>query len=355
MTVQVSSEPIIEPDLPIVDAHHHLWLLREESLVEMENRDSVYAPALAPAMRRHARYLFDEFARDIGSGHNIRATVFVDAGAMYRAKGPDAMKSVGEVEFVNGVAAMSASGLFGESRICAGIVGGVNLGLGAKVEEVLLAHQRAGGERYRGIRSSQVVAYDEDWKILGPGVGIPHLLLDPTFRAGFRRLHPLGLSFDAWLLEPQLPELVDLARSFPDTSIILNHVGTPLAIGRYAGQRAVRFPLWRENIRTLATCANVTVKLGGMGLPFGGFDSFRRAPSATSVQLAEEWRPYIESCIEAFGADRCMFESNFPVDSTSGTYPVIWNAFKRLAAGASKEEKTALFSGTATRVYRLAY
>jgi predicted TIM-barrel fold metal-dependent hydrolase len=355
MTTQVDAEPIIEPDLPIVDAHHHLWLLREEALVEMEHRDSVYAPALAPAFRRYARYLMNEFLTDLKSGHDIRASVFIDAGAMYRASGPEAMRSVGEVEFVNGVAAMSASGLFGESRICAGIVGGINLGLGERVEEVLVAHLRAGGGRYRGVRSAQVVAYDDDRKILGPGVGVPHLLLDPKFRAGVARLQPLDLSLDVWLLEPQLPELIDLARTFPDTSIILNHVGTPIGIGRYAGKREERFSYWRENIRTLATCSNVTVKLGGLGVPFGGFASFMSTPPATSKQLAEEWKPYVETCIETFGARRCMFESNFPVDSATGSYPVLWNAFKRLAMGASTEEKAALFSGTAMRVYRLEY
>jgi predicted TIM-barrel fold metal-dependent hydrolase len=355
MKIDVDFEPIIEPDLPIVDAHHHLWLLREEALVEMENRDSIYAPALAPAFRRHARYLFAELLTDLKSGHNIRATVFVNAGAMYRTTGPEAMKSVGEVEFVNGVAAMSASGLFGEPRACAGIVGGVNLSLGEQVEEVLVAHLKAGGNRYRGVRSAQVVAHDEDWRILGPGVGVPHLLLDSQFRAGVERLRPLNLSLDVWLLEPQLPELIDLARTFTDTSIILNHVGTPIGIGRYAGKREERFPVWRENIRALATCSNVTVKLGGLGLPFGGFASFMSTPAVTSTQLADEWKPYIESCIESFGADRCMFESNFPVDSASGTYPLIWNAFKRLSAGASMHEKRALFGGTATRVYRLEY
>jgi len=355
MALPLTDEPVIEPDLPIVDAHHHLWLLPEGSIAEMEKRDSIYAPALAPTFRRHARYLLDEFLADVSSGHNIRSTVFVDAGAMYRADGEESMRSVGEVEFVNGVAAMSASGRFGESRICAGIVGGVNLSLGDAVVEVLEAHLRAGGTRYRGVRSAQVVAHDADWRILGPGVGIPYLLLDRRFRDGFHHLHRLGLSFDVWLFEPQLPELIDLARSSPDTSIILNHVGGPLGIGRYAGQREARFPVWLRNIQTLARCQNVTVKLGGLGLPFPGFSSFGKEPGATSEVLASEWRPYVESCIEAFGPDRCMFQSNFPVDAASGSYRAIWNAFKRLTVGASAHEKAALFGGTATRIYRLAH
>jgi predicted TIM-barrel fold metal-dependent hydrolase len=155
------------------------------------------------------------------------------------------------------------------------------------------------------------------------------------------------------VLEPQLPDLIDLARTFPDTQIILNHVGVPVGVGRYAGQREARFPLWRESIRTLSTCPNVAVKLGGLGLPFGGFKSFGASPPATSAQLAQEWKPYIETCIESFGAQRCMFQSNFPVDSATCSYAVLWNAFKRLASGASKAEKAALFSGTATRIYQL--
>jgi predicted TIM-barrel fold metal-dependent hydrolase len=343
-------EPIIEPALAIVDAHHHLWFLPEAALAGMENQDSVGARALAPIFRRHARYLLDEFKADFNSGHNICASVFVDCHAMYRAKGPEAMKSVGEVEFVNGVAAMAASGIFGDVQVCAGIVGGVDLRLGDAVEEVLAAHVQAGGGRYRGVRSP--IVYDEDQTILGAGVGAGHVLLDATFRSGFKCLHRFGLSFDAWLFEPQLPELIDLARAFPETQIILNHVGAPVGVGRYAGQREQRFPLWRERINALSRCANVTVKLGGLGIPFGGF-SYGSTPPATSLQLAEEWKPYIETCIEAFGANRCMFESNFPVDSAACTYPVLWNAFKRLAAGASNHEKTALFSGTAMRVYRL--
>lgn len=348
---EVSVEPIIEPDLPIVDAHHHLWLLTEATISAMEARDSISARALAPNFRRHARYLFDEFISDIGSGHNVRATVYVEAHAMYRASGPEALKSVGEIEFVSGVAAMAASGLFGDVKACAGIVGGAELRLGDAVEEVLTAHILAGGGRYRGVRSP--IVFDADPKILGAGAGVPHLLLDATFRRGFRKLGELGLSFDAWLLEPQLPELIDIARSIPGTQIILNHVGAPVVVGRFSGKRAERFEIWRDNIRTLAQCTNVAVKLGGLGIPFGGFKSYMSNPPATSLQLAEEWRPYIETCIDAFGSQRCMFESNFPVDAAAGAYPVVWNAFKRIVEGTSKDEKLALFSGTATRIYRL--
>jgi L-fuconolactonase len=226
------------------------------------------------------------------------------------------------------------------------------LRLGDRVEEVLRAHIQAGGGRYRGIRNQ--TAYDPDPALRSAGAGqLPHALLDKQFRAGFKWLEKLGLSYDAWLFEPQLSDLTELARAFPGTQIILDHAGSPMGLASYAGKRDERFPIWRDSIRALSKCANVAVKLGGLGMPLCGFKSFMSASPATSEQLAAEWKPYIETCIEAFGANRCMFESNFPVDSGSCTYPVLWNAFKRLAAGASKEEKSALFSGTATKVYRL--
>jgi predicted TIM-barrel fold metal-dependent hydrolase len=317
----------------------------------MEAAESIAARMLAPMYRRSARYLFDEFMADLRSGHNVRASVFVDAHAMYRASGPVEMRSLGEVEFVNGVAAMAASGLFGDLRPCAAIVGGVDLCIGDAVEDVLVAHIQAGGGRYRGVRSG--VVYDDDPEILGAGMGQPHLLHHSAFRRGFKQLERFGLSFDAFVLEPQLPDVIDLARAFPETQIVLNHVGVPVGVGRFAGRREERFPIWRERIETLSKCANVVVKLGGLGIPFPGFDSYLSDPPATSEQLAEEWRPYIETCIEAFGVDRCMFESNFPPDSAACSYAVLWNAFKRLATDASEGEKLALFSGTATRIYRL--
>lgn len=344
-------EFIIDSARPIIDAHHHLWLLPESNLAAMESRPGILARSLAATFRRHSRYLLDEFLLDIHSGHNVCATVFIDAHTMYRSRGPESMKSVGEVEFINGIAAAADSGVFSDAKVCAGIVGGVDLRMADEVRPVLEAHIRAGGDRYRGVRSH--VVYDEDVSILGPRMSAPKLLLDSTFRAGFKWLQHFGLSFEAWILEPQLPELLDLARAFPETAIILNHTGAPVGVGRYQGQREARYPLWLESMQALAKQPNVHVKLGGLGLPFTGFRTFGATPPASSEQLAAEWRPYVEPCIEAFGAHRCMFESNFPVDSVTCSYTVLWNAFKRLAEGASEEEKTALFSGTAKRVYRL--
>jgi predicted TIM-barrel fold metal-dependent hydrolase len=344
-----SAEPILEPDLPIVDPHHHLWDRRA-----LHAQTPSTGHPFEAVIRAAPHYLLDELLDDIGSGHNVRATVYLECGSMYRAAGPDPLKPVGETEFVNGVAAMSASGIYGPARACLGIVGNANLRLGDGVEDVLRAHIHVGGGRFRGIRNS--ASYDRDASVLGPLAGrVPEgVYRDQAFRTGFKYLHRLGLSFDAWLLEPQLPDLIDLARAFPDTQIVLDHVGTPLGIGSYAGKREERFSTWRENIRTLAKSENVSVKLGGLAMAFCGFPSFRSTPPASSEQLAREWKPYIETCIEAFGPNRAMFESNFPVDMGSCTYPVLWNAFKRLAAGYSASEKTALFSGTAMRVYRLA-
>ena len=342
------SEAIIDPELPIIDPHHHLWD-RPAALIE---RLPPPRHGFDHLIRLSPRYLFEELLADMTSGHNVVATVFMECGAMYRAGDQSPLRVIGETEFVNGIAARSASGLYGPSRACAGIVGHADLTLGAPARKVLEAQIHAGNGRFRGIRHS--CSSDADPEVLGPLSGRPPgLYLDKTFREGFAQLQPLGLSFDAWLVEPQLPDLISLARAFPDTDIVLDHVGTPLGIGAYAGRREERFGVWRDNIRELAKSPMVSVKLGGLAMPFCGFPSFMSQPAAPSEQLAREWAPYVETCIEAFGAERCMFESNFPVDLGSCSYATLWNAFKRIAAGASADDKTALFSGTAARVYRL--
>jgi L-fuconolactonase len=343
------SEQIIEPGLPIIDPHHHLWDRPASVIKNLPVSDHGFADIL----REIPRYLLSELLADLNCGHNVRATVYMECGAMYRADGPQALKCVGETEFVNGVAAMTASGIYGDVRACAGIVGHVDLRIGAAAEDVLRSHIAAGHGRFRGIRHS--ASFDDDPNVLGPlsGRNTPGLYLDQTFRDGFKHLHKLGLTFDAWLLEPQLPDLIDLARAFPDTTIVLDHVGTPLGIGRYKGKREERFATWRQNIKTLAACPNVNVKVGGLPMPFGGWRARMAGPDETSETLAAQWKPYVETCIDAFGATRCMFESNFPVDRFGATYSALWNAFKRLAKNYSADEKTALFSGTAKRVYRL--
>jgi len=322
------TETILEPALPIVDPHHHLW------------------------ERPGWRYMLDDLLADTNSGHNIVATVFVQCRSMHRAGGPEEMKPVGETEFVNGVAAMSASGQYGGAKICAGIVGHADLRLGGAVRPVLEAHIRAGGGRFLGIR--HITAWDGDKTLMNPAYAPPPgLLADRTFRAGFAALAPLNLSFDAWLYHPQIDELTALARAFPGTPICLNHVGGPLGIGVYADKRDAVFAAWSQSIRALAQCPNVVVKLGGMAMRINGFDFHEQADPPASEALAAAWKPYVETCIDAFGAARCMFESNFPVDKGSYAYAPFWNACKILARGASAGEKTGLFSGTAARFYRL--
>ncbi|HEY2070047.1 MAG TPA: amidohydrolase family protein [Rhizomicrobium sp.] len=345
------SEAILEPELPIIDPHHHLWDRPTEVLKSLPPLEHGFMDII----REVPRYLLDELLADLKSGHNIRATVYMECGAMYRADGPEALRCVGETEFVNGIAAMTASGIYGNVRACAGIVGHVDLRQDpGVVEDVLRSHMGAGHGRFRGIRQS--ASHDDDPGVLGPLAGrVPAgLYRDAKFRDGFRVLHTLGLSFDAWLLEPQLPDLIDLARAFPDTTIVLDHVGTPLGIARYEGKREERFAEWRGNIQALAKCENVVVKLGGLPMPFAGWRKRMSEPLPSSGQLAGDWRPYLETCIEAFGVTRCMFESNFPVDRFGADYASLWNAFKRVAMNFSAEEKTALFSGTAARVYRIA-
>jgi L-fuconolactonase len=319
-------EEILEPDLPIIDPHHHLW-------------------------DRRSRYLFDEFLRDTRSGHKITATVYLQCGSMYSADLDPLMSPLGETEFVNGVAAMSASGFYGQARLCAGIVGFADLRKGARIEPLLEAHLKA-SNRFCGIRHSTV--WDADTSIQSTLAEHPKgLLLDPQFRDGFSLLARYGLSFDSWIYHPQITELADLARKFPQTSIILDHVGAPLGIGVYTGKKDEVFTTWRQNIRELAACPNTNVKLGGMGMHVFGFGFEKQDIPPSSIDLANAWKPYVETCIEAFGPDRCMFESNFPVDKRSCSYPILWNAFKRLTKSYSDGEKAALFSGTARRVYRL--
>jgi predicted TIM-barrel fold metal-dependent hydrolase len=321
-------EEILEPALPIVDPHHHLW----------ERPEWVY--------------MFDDLLADTNSGHNIVATVFIQCHSMHRASGPEEMRPIGETEFVNGVAAMSASGGYGKTKICAGIVSFADLRLGARVKPVLEAHLRAGGDRFRGIRHS--VTWDADPTVLNPATRATQgLMADRAFREGFSCLAPLGLTFEAWLYHPQIDELTALAQASPGTKIVLNHVGGPLAIGAYSGRRDEMFARWSASMRALAACPNVTVKLGGLGMRYIGLGFEREAEPPSSDALVAAWRPYMETCINAFGTARCMFESNFPVDKGSYNYPVFWNACKKLAHGASADDKTNLFSRTAARFYRL--
>ncbi len=325
---QQPPEPILDPDLPIIDPHHHLW------------------------DRPDHRYLLDDFLADVRTGHNVVATVFEECHAMYCARGPEELRPVGETEFVAGIGAMSDSGRYGPTRVAAGIVESADLTLGDHVEPVLTAHIQAGSGRFRGVRHS--TGWDASEVIGNSGtITGPHVLRQPAFRAGLSRLTALGLSFDAWLYHPQLADVINLARAFPTTTIVMCHVGGPLGYGPYAGKGDEVFASWKAQTTELATCQNVTMKLGGMMNRLAAYEYWTRPAPLPSSELAAYWRPYMETCIDLFGPDRCMFESNFPVEKMGIGWATLWNAFKRIAASASDEEKLALFSGTARRVYRL--
>lgn len=319
-------EAPLDADLPIIDAHHHL---------------------VAP----EHRYLLEDYLADVGSGHNIVASVCVEARVMHRAVGPAAMKPVGETEFFNGQAAMSASGRYGKTRVAQGIVPFADLSQGAAVREVLEAHLQAGGGHVRGIR--HMTTYSDEPAL----ASIYHwktgdVLMDARFREGFAQLAPLGLSFDAWLFHTQHEQLLSLARAFPETMIVVDHLGGLINMGSYASRQEEVRRQWAGSIRALAACPNVHMKLGGLGLRYFAL-GFKREDKPGSEMLARAWRPFIETAIDAFGPARCMFESNFPNDKAAYDYGVGWNAFKRITQAMSADERLQLFSGTARRFYRL--
>jgi len=325
-------EEALEPDLPICDPHHHLWDYRKGAVQE--------------------RYLLDEIVEDIGGGHNIVSTVFIECGAMFKADGPEDYRCVGETEFVNGIAAMSASGSYGKARIAAGIIGTVDLRIGDAAAGVLDAQIAAGGGRFRGIRRGAFWHQSPD--IHNHRTNPPEgLLLRDDFRAGFKHLAPRKLSFEVWCAHTQIPDAISLARAFPETIIVLDHFGGPIGIGPYAGKQDEMFAIWKTQIDELARCPNVVAKLGGLNMEVNGYGWERRPSPPTSAELAEATRRTFEHTIDRFGANRCMFESNFPVDKLSCSYTVLWNSFKRLSKGYSADERAALFHGTAARVYRL--
>ena len=325
-------EPALEPGLPIIDPHHHLWDLRPGT----------------------PRFMFPEVLADLGaSGHNITETVFIECGSMYRANGPREMRFVGEVEFVNGVAAQSASGNYGPMRVASGIVGRADFTTGDAVKPVLEALIHAGDGRLKGTRYN---AFYTDVPVMGmehaPLITPKGLLADTKFRQGASALANYGLSMDTGCFHPQLMDMAAFISAVPNVTVVLNHVGGPLLVGRYTTDMNATFAEWKKGMSEVAKRPNVVVKLGGLGQDWN-YAIGHVDPPSSSVALAEKWKPWIETTIELFGPQRCMFESNFPVDKTTASYGTIWNAFKRITAGASADEKAALYGGTARRAYRL--
>jgi len=318
-------EDVLEPDLPIVDPHHHLWL------------------------RSDYTYLMPELAADLASGHNVISTVFAECHSMYRQDGSETERSLGETEFVTGQAAMSDSGGFGPTRACATMFGNVDMTLRAAVEPLLEKHIAASGGRFRGVRLSTGWDADERIRNVAPDAG---LLIDSRVGEAATVLARKNLALDCWLYHSQLDEVAQIADAHPDLTIILNHVGSPILGGPYRGKTDEVFEDWRTRIQRVAERQNVTVKLGALPIRMPGFEGDRSLPPG-SEEVAEAWRPWIETCIDAFGASRAMFESNFPVQKRWCSYQVCWNAFKRLAKSASPEEKLDLFAGTASRAYRI--
>ncbi len=325
-------EETLEPDLPICDPHHHLWDFKTE--------------------HTQPRYLLDDILVDLNSGHNIVSTVFIECGTMFKADGPETMRPIGETEFVNGVAAMSASGLYGSPRVAAGIIGTTDLRIGDGAGAVLDAQIAHGGGRFRGIRLGATWNASKDVPNHRTGP-VQSLMMQDDFRAGFAHLGPRNLTFEVWCYHDQIPEATDLARAFPDTTIILDHFGGPIGVGPYAGKADEIYAEWRVNIDELAARPNVMAKLGGINMEVNGFAWHDRPRPPTSQELLDATRRYYDYTLEKFGVDRCMFESNFPVDKLSCSYNVLWNSFKLLTAGCSAEEKAKLFHDTAARVYRL--
>jgi len=322
------SEPALHPEWPLVDAHHHLWA------------------------REGWPYGAQDLLADIGQGHQVLATVFVQCRSFYFDTGPAEMRPVGETVHAAAVAAQSDATGSGP-RLCAGIVGYADLTLGASVRGVLEAHADAGQGRFRGIRHS--TAWDADPVIANPELGSAARMLEAqAFRAGFAQLQPLGLSYDAWIYHPQIAELTALARAYPDTTIVLNHLGGPIGLDRFAGRHHEVYDDWRRSISALAACDNVYLKLGGLAMRIGGRQFHQADRPLSSHALAEAFQPWFEVALEAFGPMRCMFESNFPVEKASCGYTVLWNAFKRFCQPLSTDEREALLRGTASRVYRLA-
>jgi predicted TIM-barrel fold metal-dependent hydrolase len=321
------TEEVIDPAQLIIDPHHHLWRARPD------------------------RYLIDDLAADIRTGHNVVATVFIQCGSEYRPDGPPELRPVGETEFVAQAARDSETGRYGTVQACAGIVGFADCTLGEAIDAVLQAHIEAGGGRFKGIRHS--ATYDAGIAPTAPPGAPPGLYRDPAFRSGFARLQRFGLTFEAWLYHPQLADLLDLLRAFPEQNVVFNLVGGPLGEGPYADRRAEVFAQWRAYITELAHCPNLHIKLGGLAMNVNGFGFDQEVLPPSSGEMARAWRPYVEHAIEMFGASRCMFESNFPVDKAMCAYPILWNAFKRLAAECSPDEKAALFHQTARSFYNL--
>lgn len=323
-------EPILEPDLPIIDSHIHLF--------DLPNN----------------RYMLEDYMADATAGHNIVASIYCETQVFSRKDGPEHLRPLGEVEFANGIAAMAATGQYGPCKVAHGIIGHANLGLGSQVAELLDRCMAAAPDRYRGVRHVAVEHPDDRPYKFIMTYKPPRGVLDmPGFADGLAELEKRGLTFEAAVWDPTLPRLTELVDQFPNLTFILNHMGTAIGVDMSPAEKHEVFQRWRRDLHAIAQRPNVFCKTGGLGMPFWGFGFETRSDPVGSVELAEAWRPCFEAAIEAFGTDRCLMESNFPPDGRSGGFVPLWNAYKILTRNASSDEKAALYAGNAARVYRL--
>jgi L-fuconolactonase len=316
----IDEEPI-DPDRAIIDAHHHLWD--------------------APPVPQFESYGEEAVVADQNGGHNIVASVYVEASSYYRTSGPEQLRVVGETEHINAAATRMAAHNMNGRKPCAAIIACADLLLGDAVQEVLEAHAAAAPSRFAGIRYR--TPFDRHLPEFG---GTPGILASASFRAGFSRLRSAGLTFDAMVFQSQLPELDDLCRRFEDTIIVLNHVGCPIGVGEYADRRSDAFNQWHRDMKLLSTNSNLRVKLGGLNMDFVGLVKPDRDLPPTSDEVVALQKDYLLETIDMFGPQRCMFESNFPVDMPNISYNVVWNAFKKIASEFSEAEKSLMFSDT---------
>jgi L-fuconolactonase len=323
--VERTQEDIIEPELPIIDAHHHLWV------------------------RGGHRYLLPEFVDDVATGHNIVGTVFAECHSMYRKDGPEELKSLGETEFVTGCAAMGDSGTFGDTKYCQGFISNVDLMLGDQTKAIFEQHIERSAGRFKGIRYT--TAWDKHDKIPSPS-STEHLLLDSNVLAGAKVMAELGLTLDCWVYHPQLDDVAQLAAAVPNLTIVLNHTGVPILGGPYREKHEEVHRDWLAGIKKVSANPNVFIKVGAFPIRKSG-DGIDRSLPPTSIEIAEVWKPWMQECIEVFGPSRSIFESNFPVQKLFASYHVTWNAFKRIAVDASDDEKRWLFHDAAIAAYRL--
>lgn len=323
-------EAALSPEQPVVDAHHHLW------------------------DRQSGRYLTGEFSADIqASGHRILSSVYVQCRSMLRRSGPEELKPLGEVEFACGAAAMFSSGHYGNAQGCEAIVAGVSLTAGEALQPAIDMMMQQSAGRLRGMRNP--LAWHADPRVLSsPATPPAGLAGSAGFRRGAACLARNGLSLDVWVYHTQLKEIVDLARAIPDLRIVVDHCGGPVGVGPCQGQRDEVFSHWRNDLAQLAALPNVSIKISGLGMAVMGYPFAQAATPPDSLTLMQAWQPWFETIVGLFGAGRCMFASNFPVDKGMFSYGVFWNACKRLAHQATRDEKDQLFWRTAATTYRLA-